>query len=108
MADYTLTVYEARYTGANFTDNKQAVTNADTVYVPNDGDVQIVAAASGGATITIVTPNTVDSNAITDLTLTAGTAKTKVFGPFPPHIYNDAQGRLRITVSANTDLLAFR
>jgi hypothetical protein len=111
MADYTLTVYDVGRTtaaGANFTGNKTSVTSSDVTYFPNDGRVLLVLQSTGGGNVTVVTPGTVDAMAITDLVIAATAARLQIHGPFPPSIYNDANGKVMVTVSANTDLLAIR
>lgn len=109
MATITMTVYDVdRSTGANHTDNGTAATSGNTYRFANNGNVKLVTLAAAGANIAVVTPNTVDGGAITDKTLVAGTAKVRVFGPFPPNIYNDADGYCSFTVDANTTVLAVR
>lgn len=111
MSDIALTVYEtsrAATAAVNFTDNKVAATSGNNYQFVNDGRIVIISSASGGANIGAVTQMSVDGKAVADDVLVAGTAKVCVFGPFPPAIYNDANGKVTITVSANTDLMAFR
>jgi hypothetical protein len=111
MADFTLTVYPATRAVAsapNFTDNETAATSGNNYYVPNNGKVLIVANAATTANVTVQTPNTVDGLAITDLTLALADTDVRIFGPFPPAYYNDGDGRLKITVDANTNLMAVR
>ena len=106
MADITLTPLAVdRSAGANFTDNAVVATSANTYYCPNNGNTRLVATAAGGANITIDTPNAVDGNAIANPVLVAGTAKTKVFGPWPVSIYG---ALMKITVSADTSIAAIR
>jgi hypothetical protein len=111
MADITMTVYgpgRTLATGANYTDNKTAATSSNVYYIPNDGNVRLAAAAGTTSNMTIETPGTgPDGLAITDNVIALDT-KVRIFGPFPPQNYNDAQGRLKVTVSANADLFAFR
>lgn len=105
MSDVTLTVYEAdRSSGANYTDNKTAGTSANDYYFTNNGKTVLITEAAGGATVTVETVKTVDGEAVADLSLTAGTAKVMVWGPFPPNVYNDGDGEVHVTVSANTSL----
>lgn len=112
MGDVNLTVYQVarNASGVDFTTNKVAATSANNYYIPgNDGNVKLIVgltAASGN--LIAETPNTVDGQAIADLTLALTQNKTVVIGPFPPNVYNDSQGRVKITVSANTDIMAFR
>lgn len=111
MADVTMTVYDAARVVAsapNFTDNKTAATSSNTYLIPNNGRVVLHANCGAGGNLTVATPGTVDGLAITDNVNALTAAKHYVFGPFPPSIYNDALGRLSVTVSANTDLFAVR
>jgi len=110
MADVLLTVYDAsRPAGVNVTDNDTAVTNADAFFVPNNGSVRlIVTNAAGPNTVTVTTPGNVDGLAIAELTIALLASKTYVLGPFPTSIYNNGQGQLRFTVSANADVIAVR
>jgi len=110
MADVILSVFDAsRPAGVNVTDNDSAITNADTYYVPNSGDVRLVVTNSAGPnTVTVVTPGTVDGLAIADLAIALTASKVYVLGPFPASVYNDSQGRVRFTVSANADVIAVR
>jgi hypothetical protein len=111
MAEIAVTVADpgrAATSGANYTDSKVAATSGNNYNIPNNGRVLLVLECTAGGTATVSTPNTVDSLAITDLTLTTTAAKILVWGPFPPAIYNNASGNLVVTVSANTNLLAVR
>lgn len=111
MADFTLTVYDATRLVAsapNYTDNLTAATSGNNYYIPNNGRVLLIAVAGTTANLTVETPNAIDGLAITDLVNALADTKIRAFGPFPPAIYNDAQGRLKVTVSANTSLFAIR
>lgn len=57
----------------------------------NTGTELLVIKNGGGSgiTLTVATPVTVDSLAVTDLTATIGAGETRMLGPFPPGIYND-------------------
>lgn len=111
MADVTLTVHEASRLVAsapNYTANLVAATSADTYFIPsNNGRVLLLCAAATTSNLTVETPNGVDGLAVTDL-VNALTSAIRVLGPFPPSIYNDAQGRVKFSVSANTNVFAVR
>lgn len=92
----------------NFTSGATLMTTADVYFVPNDGNVLLVLAAATTANVTIETPGTVDGLAVTDRVLALANTNVRVVGPFPPGIYNNALGQLRITTSANCSLLAVR
>lgn len=111
MSDINVTVYPATRavaTAPNYTDNKTTAAAGNNYYIPNTGRLYLILAAATTANVTVETPNTVDGNAIADLVLALADTKVRVFGPFPPGYYNDSQGRLKVTVSANTSLLAVR
>lgn len=111
MAEVTVTVYDpgrAAASGANYTDNKTAAVSGNNYNIPNNGRVGIILECTAGSTAAVVTPNSVDGLAITDLSLTTTAAKIQLWGPFPPSIYNNASGNIVVTVAANTNLFAFR
>jgi hypothetical protein len=109
MAKTTLTVNQLDRDGLDL-DTALGAANADGSYFVNDGRVIIAVknTDSGTPVVTFETPNLVDGLAIADLTLTmaAGnvTPDHKLIGPFPPSIYNDAQGRVEVEFSAVTNL----
>ena len=106
MADVNLVVCTgSRSVGVSFTDSAIVATVANNYYFLNDGNTRLVTTAAAGANITVVTPNTVDGNAVADPVLVAGTAKTKVWGPWPINIYG---ALVKFTVSANTSVAAIR
>ena len=111
MAEVTVTVYDTgrlAASGANYTDNKTAATSGNNYNIPNNGKVVLLLECTAGSTATVSTPNSVDSLAITDLTLTTTAAKIQAWGPFPPSIYNNSSGNMVVTVAANTNLFAIR
>lgn len=111
MADFNVAVFDARRDLANapnFTASKTAATASNNYYIPNDGRVLLIAQAGASANVTVVTPSTVDNLAVTDNVLALANTNVRIFGPFPPAVYNDAQGRLLVTTSAACDLLAVR
>jgi hypothetical protein len=111
MADVNVTVYSpgrTLATSANYTDNKTAASSGNNYYIPNNGSVVLIVAAGTTSNVTIQTPNTVDGLAITDQVIALADTGIRVLGPFPGATYNDSQGRLLVTVSAATDLLAVR
>lgn len=111
MADVNVTVYRAgraAASSANYTDNKTAATSGNNYLIPNNGKVGLVLECTGGGTATVATPGTQDGLAITDLTLTTTAAKILLWGAFPPAYYNDANNKMTVTVSANTNLFAFQ
>ena len=59
--------------------------------VVNDGKVFLLARNSGAGdrTVTIVTPGTVDSQAVADRVISITAAASRYIGPFPPGDYGD-------------------
>ncbi|MBP7572063.1 MAG: hypothetical protein KBA95_18560 [Acidobacteria bacterium] len=111
MADVTLTVQDstrAIATCPNVTDDATAATSSDTYYFANDGRVVLIVDAATTATVTIETPGSVAGNAIADTAVALPDGDTYVLGPFPTSVYNDSQGRVKVTVSANTTIMALR
>lgn len=81
--------------------------NADGHYVPNDGKMmlEVKNASASPITVTIQTPGTVDGNAIADLVVTVpANTGDKMIGPFPPSIYNQADGSIYADLSAVTSV----
>lgn len=109
MANIDMTVYTAaRSSAANYTDNKTAATSANTYFIPNNGRVGLVAECTAGGTGTIASQKTVAGLAVEDLELTLTAAKILIWGGFPVDVFNNADGEMVVTVSANTNLFAFR
>jgi hypothetical protein len=111
MANITVSVYQAGRTAtssANYTDNKTAATTGNTYYIANNGHVGVILECTAGGTATFVTTGTIDSLSVTDLTVTTTAAKVLIWGGFPGTIYNDGNGTMQVTVSAATNLFAFR
>lgn len=111
MADVTITPVDtgrAVSGAANYTTGGVAATTGNNYYIANNGRVLLVVAAATTATLTVSTPNSVDGNAIADLTLALADTNVRVFGPFPPGSYNDSQQRLLVTTSANATIYAVR
>lgn len=72
----------------------------------NDGRTYLdVNNGSGGSiTVTFVTQQTIDGLAVADLAVAVGAGVRTKVGPFPPSIYNDANGRVQVTYSGVTSL----
>jgi hypothetical protein len=74
---------------------------------PNSGKewVEFVNAnVSTPRTVTIVTPQAVDTLAVADRTLTVPASGRLKAGPWPTGTYNAPSGRVQMTYSANADL----
>lgn len=106
MAEINMTVYAASRTSAvNYTDNKLTCASGNNYHVANDGNTRLIMAAASSSVLTVVTPNTVDANAIAELAITLGDTKIKLYGPWPTAIYGTD---MVFSVSANTDVIAVR
>jgi hypothetical protein len=70
---------------------------------PNDGKTFLWFQndhAADPRTVTVVTQKTVDGKAVADDAIAVTAANDIAFiGPFPPSIYNDANGRVQVTYS---------
>lgn len=79
---------------------------------PNDGRTYLHIKNGGGSsiTLTIATQMTVDGKAVADDAIAVTNAQERVVGPFPPAIYNDANGMVQLTYSGVTSVTvgAFR
>lgn len=80
----------------------------DTFTFPNDGEtfLHVKKSGAGSCNVTIITPGTVDGNAIADLVVVVpATTGDKMIGPFRPEIYNDpTTGLCSVTFSEVTGL----
>jgi hypothetical protein len=76
--------------------------NADGHAIANDGSTMLHVKTVGTAcTVTVVTPGTVDGQAIADRTIALGTNTERMIGPFPPRTYNQ-DGAVHVDFSAVT------
>lgn len=85
--------------------------NVDGHSYPNSGKEFFHVKTGGtGATVTVQTPGTVDGNAIADKSYVLGTNTERMIGPFPPSVYNQADGSVYIDFSSVTTVTigAFR
>lgn len=95
--------------GVNITDTDTAVSSSNNYLILNNGRVVLIITNGAGAnTVTVESTKTVDGLAVADLTASLSANKTYALGPFPPDVYNDAQGRIKVTVTAAADLLPLR
>ena len=108
MADFTLTVFDTNRDGVNVTDNDTSATTGNNYFFQNDGRVKLLCASTPGANVTVETTVTVEGLAVTDNVKAVPATKQVVLGPFPMATYNDSQGRAKVTVSANCDIIAIR
>lgn len=84
-----------------------AATLGDTF--PNTGR-ELLFIANGDVsdmTLTIVTPATLAGQAVADRTVTIPAGESRLIGPFPVGIYNNAAGGVDLTYSSVTDLTVY-
>lgn len=85
-----------------------AVDAANGNAFPNDGRCFLVVVNGAGAPInvTISTPGTVDGLAVADLVVAVTNAEKREIGPFPPNIYNQADGKVYVDYSSGVTITA--
>ncbi len=108
MADVIVPVYDVNRSGVNATTNKTAATTGNNYFFQNDGRVKLLCTSTPGATVTVETTSTVQGLAVTDYTAAVPATQQLVIGPFAMNDFNDSQGRGKVTVSANCDIVAIR
>lgn len=103
----TPTIQDIARASSGLTPQYAAGSATDTYLIPNNGSVflHIKKTGAGDCTVTVSTPNAVDSLAIADYTATVvATTGDKMIGPFQPVFYNDAAGQINVTFSEVTGL----
>ena len=105
MADVDMAVLElTRATGDVDTTNAPAVAGNDGTpfFFPNDGQTLLICVGgAAGCTITFVGKNDEFGRAAASLTFVVGIGKTAIVGPFSPHLWNNTDGEVEFTLSAN-------
>lgn len=84
-----------------------SLSTSDTYLIPNDGQVLLhfKKTGAGACNVTIATPVTQGGLAVSDQVVQIpATTGDKFIGPFPPHIYNNGNGQLSVTLSEVTGL----
>jgi hypothetical protein len=78
--------------------------NADGHSIANDGRVfhHVKNGSGSSINVTMPTPVTVDDLAVADLVVAIAAGAEKMIGPFPPGIYNQADGTMHVDYSAVT------
>ncbi len=103
MADARLTPQDMDTVGQAVTRN--ALATADTYQVllsPGGTILNFVKTGAGAATITVVTPNTVDGLAIADRTIVVAATTGDVVAQFFPDVYANGDGDLEFTTDDET------
>lgn len=100
-----LTVTTVGRAGTNLTSLAVAAAGGGDSFA-NDGSQYLYIANGAGApiTLTLVMQATPDGQAITSKTVTVTNAERMIVGPFPPALYNDANGRCQVTYSSATTI----
>lgn len=66
--------------------------------------VEVKNGSGGSINVTLDIRATIDGAAAVDPVVAVGAGVTKIIGPFPTGIYNDSNGRAKITYSAVTSV----
>lgn len=106
MANVTLTPLIV-VPGSTDGSTPQAMAAADNYITRNNGRMilHFIKAGAGNATITIVTPNTVDGLAVAERTfVVTGSGGVEFAGPFNPGVYNDASGDMDVSTDEDTGI----
>lgn len=85
------------------------LTDSDSYLVRNNGRtfLHVKKTGVGDCTVTIVTPNVIDGNAIADPTvLVVATTGDMFIGPFANRVYNNVNGDVEVSFSEITGLVA--
>lgn len=102
MARTAITVTETSRAGVAVP-AQQAGDNAENMKLSwNDGKIVLELEASGGActfTFPVAVPASVDGQAIASKEVVLAEGEKKVVGPFPPGVYNRADGTVNVNVS---------
>ena len=107
MADVRLTPQDLDTAGQAVT--RTALATADTYQVlmsPGGTVINFVKTGAGDATITVVTPNTVDGLAIADRTIVVAASTGDVVAEFFPDDYANGSGDLEFTTDDEAAITA--
>lgn len=84
-----------------------AVTPAATLEVVNNGLMWLrIIGVTGASTVTIHNQTTQDGNAGPDLVFNTAAGVTKVYGPFPRGLYNNAAGNIEVAIGTPANVSA--
>lgn len=103
----TPTIQDIVRASSGLTPSYAAGSATETYLIPNNGRVflHVKKTGAGDCTVTVTTPNSVDSLAVTDYTATVvATTGDKMIGPFQPDTYNNSAGQIAVTLSEVTGL----
>jgi len=107
MADVRLTPQDLDTAGQAVTRTALSDANTYQVLLNSRGTtINFVKTGANEATITVVTPNTVDGLEITDRTIVVAATTGDVVARFFPEDYANGDGDLEFTTSEDTDITA--
>src|SRR5262245_50722077 len=100
-----LTVTTLTRAGFNLSDNDVSAAGGGDSF-PNTGyeAVYFLNGSVGDITVTFTVQTTTDGLAVTNKTAVVSAGEAVIAGPWPTHIYNDANGRVQMTYSGVTSL----
>lgn len=85
---------------------KTGVLDADDYYIPNNGRVYVrISDGTAAATMTAEITEKVDQQDVDDRTANIAAGAIEYFGPYPPTIYNNSDGRLHLSFGADDGTL---
>lgn len=89
--------------------SRVAMSAADNYIIRNSGRVVLlfIKTGAGAATITVVTPGTVDGNAVAEQTFQVPATTGVVCARFNPSVYNDASGDLDVSTDEDTGIIMY-
>ena len=78
-----------------------ALSAADTFLVRNDGQILLrIETGATPATVTVDIPREVDGQTVPGKAALVPASSYRILGPYPPDVYNDALGDMKVTLSA--------
>lgn len=99
----TLTPEQVSLTGLDATQN--AATGGGDEFLNNGNIILRVENGSGAPiTVTVISQATISGLAVADAAVTIPAGEFRFIGPFPPSLFNDANGKAQITYSGVTSL----
>lgn len=104
MADVAVQPIASRQAGVEPVNFLTGHAADDDFYIPNNGKT-IIRFRNGGAgavTVTVETPVTYAGLALADQTIVVPGGATRYMGIFDPENFNDADGRIHITLAGGT------
>ena len=105
MADQVMVVANAIKTGILDATAAPALAGTaaagDQFLMPNDGKTVLVCVCAAAPAAIAFTPVANQWGRTETLSVTPGTNKTSIIGPFPPHLWNNTDGQLEFDPAGN-------